>query len=953
LSTAELQIGDIESCEVQYDGKTLLCRDTQHKQTFGGTPEPVDDSKSARAYVFDSTFAPGTSNEDVYRRAAQNMVLAACEGFNGTIFAYGQTGSGKTYTMNPLMLLSFEEVFCYINRAPEREFLLRLSATEVYNEAVHDLLSEDRHAQLKLRTTTTETVAQGMSEQWVESMEQLRSMLETIGHRREVRDTRANDRSSRGHLIVTLKMESRPSEFAAYGDAEVSTNLTVMTSVLTFVDLAGSERSRQVSLDDGSERQRMKEGSQINCSLLTLGKVIRALSRQKRQHVPFRESMLTQMLKPVLGGNTRTAIVCTISPASTELDNTRSTLQFAQDAKRVTTMPQVNKIQDAKAEIRSLQNEISVLRRQLAEQAQATPPPASPAQSTSPEKLQGTDEDAQRVFEARLLEKEELVRLTKEQRDEAERRLRGLEKLILRADPGRAMPSVRASWAPSSTLLPNQSYAPAPPPIQVVKTSVATSIRGSDTKPKQAVLKGMRSSWNPGDSMNSYSQEVSRSHAQAWPPQLRRTGDDSAPLLLNCFLSPSVLKRMKRTQGPSTRSTAEGAKATAEAEIRNLKVPSGESARAALEALQAEVRFMKQTQGSAADAIKILQDELLRIEEEQVIDEFLDAAKEETISALRTEIERLKSQREAEAEADQALASLKEKLNFIAASQEPQSAATGAPPALRVLSPVGEPEQGHQELPEPSPAGPTPGLSPEQDIRFQALVRSPSASPLLESPRASIFGPFPKQPEGVPGASQLSPLQPSRRGNSGKENRSTRNISASVATGFFQLKKPREPADEDGYESPSINLYREELKKVKAFKAAAEKDLVRLQGCLDDYKEQVQPLTPAPTARGRWCPGSTRGRPLRRRSVSTARRSCCSTRCSGSSSSSRRRTRRRPTCHSRSPRRKRGQRQQRMILAAYRQSSRRRAPRSHSSRARKRSSSIGAAPPCRSHCPWT
>lgn len=184
----------------------------------------------------------------------------------------------------------------------------------------------------------------------MESASHLLTLLERVDRNRQERATKQNDSSSRGHLIVKLIMESRPSHHATAGVS--GTTMTVMTSALTFVDLAGSERSRQ---NDDEDKLRLKEGSNINKSLLALGTVIRLLAAGSLHHIPYRNSKLTRILQPALGGNGRTAIICTVSPCHSQLEYTRSTINFAQHAKKVTTQPRVNQVKDTKAQIKSLQ----------------------------------------------------------------------------------------------------------------------------------------------------------------------------------------------------------------------------------------------------------------------------------------------------------------------------------------------------------------------------------------------------------------------------------------------------------------------------------------------------------------------------------------------------------------------------------------------------------------------
>lgn len=887
LSEAEANANERTCWEVQSDGKTLAFRqgvtaEAPSAHSAAASPLPsgvlVDTaggdvaSRNPPPVAFDAAFSPQASNEDVYRAAAAGLVAGACVGYNATVFAYGQTGSGKTHTMAPLMASACTDIFAHIDANPEREFLLRVSAVEIYNEEVRDLLgpswpkgpgavgkgnASNFGPPLKLLDDQVRgIIAEGLTEEGVRSVDHLHAILATVQQRRTVRDTRLNDSSSRSHLIVRVCTESRPNATSGVTSASHNNGAAIMTSTLTFVDLAGSERSLSAGVDDG-DRRRQVEGSHINRSLLTLGTVIRLLgSGKKGQHIRFRDSKLTRMLQPALGGNARTAIICTISPSLGQLDNTRSTISFAQHAKRVTTQPQLNQVMDSQTQIRLLEEEISNLKDKLACK--------SAHDSISEES--GT---ASQLAEE-LSEKEERLRLTAVQKDVAERQLRNLEKLILRAEPGRK-PDMRASWAPES-----MSKATPENRGSFVGGSLLGNFGGGANRrlsaiqsPYQSAEKirasgsvtpvdwpGMRNSWNPGSSVYAPTPRMGagmgRSRLNNQPG--RRVGDASGLLLLNCFLSPAVVKHLKTAPTASTVDAAAGAKATAAAEISQLESPSDESAQAALEALQSEVRCMKQTQGGAEDAIKFLQDELLRIEEEKVIGEFLDATKEETISALRTEIERLKSEQAAAKAADSALASLKEKLHAMGARSEEDGNSSSVEVGSVADLALG-PEDAGATPPNAHTTRSPHGVEGEGHVLFKTTLRSPSASPQLDSPRASMFLASARMFHGSGGGGgpTPSPLGISNRAN--KENDAEaamalhspsggvgtgRSVSASVATGF-RMHKPKNLQVGDG-DSPAVTLYREELCKVKAFKAAAEKDLEQLQEYLEEQREQAERL---------------------------------------------------------------------------------------------------------------
>lgn len=291
------------------------------------------------------------------------IVAGVLEGVNGTVFAYGQTSSGKTHTMlgsdeEPgVVPLATRQLFEHITGAGAgREYLLRVSYLEIYNERVRDLLSCDERA-LAVREDPKRGgcyVAE-LTEEVVTGPEQVAARLAEGEKRRAVARTAMNDHSSRSHTIVRVVVESRDSQTG-----------TVRMGTLNLVDLAGSERLAHSK----AEGERAKEGAAINRSLLTLGTVIRKLSSATpSSHVPYRDAVLTRLLqvwlcwgkcvcwcrnlthvpKGSLGGNCRAAVVCTISPALQWVEESLSTLKFASHAKMVTNRVEINEVHDEDA----------------------------------------------------------------------------------------------------------------------------------------------------------------------------------------------------------------------------------------------------------------------------------------------------------------------------------------------------------------------------------------------------------------------------------------------------------------------------------------------------------------------------------------------------------------------------------------------------------------------------
>ncbi|XP_009140424.1 kinesin-like protein KIN-7F isoform X1 [Brassica rapa] len=307
------------------------------------------------AYSFDRVYGGECSTRQVYENGTKDIALSVVKGINCSIFAYGQTSSGKTYTMSAITEFAVADIFNYIFQHEERAFSVKFSAIEIYNEAIRDLLSSDGTS-LRLRDDPEKgTVVEKATEETLRDWNHLKDLLSVCEAQRKIGETSLNERSSRSHQIIRLTVESSAREFL---DKENST--TLMASV-NFIDLAGSERASQAM----SAGARLKEGCHINRSLLTLGTVIRKLSKGRQGHINFRDSKLTRILQPCLGGNSRTAIICTLSPARSHVELTRNTLLFACCAKEVTTKARINVVMSDKALLQQLQRELARLETEL------------------------------------------------------------------------------------------------------------------------------------------------------------------------------------------------------------------------------------------------------------------------------------------------------------------------------------------------------------------------------------------------------------------------------------------------------------------------------------------------------------------------------------------------------------------------------------------------------------
>jgi len=315
--------------------------------------------KRERQYVFDGAFDGEASNETVYDGTAAPLVRGVLEGVNATVFAYGATGSGKTHTMvgtktDPgLMILSLRDVFRGITSERARNdsaFEVTCSYTEVYNELVFDLLADsNRDAKslgaktssgttsstpLELREDPTRgPVVAGLTHVSVAHEGEIFKLLEEGNARRKTEETGANAASSRSHAVLEISVTRR--EKHRYDAA-------FATGKLSLVDLAGAERASETN----NRGAQLRDGANINKSLLSLANCINALGKRKKKgfaFVPFRDSKLTRILKDGLCGNSRTVMVATVSGSSAQYEHTVNTLKYADRAKEIKTFVQANR----------------------------------------------------------------------------------------------------------------------------------------------------------------------------------------------------------------------------------------------------------------------------------------------------------------------------------------------------------------------------------------------------------------------------------------------------------------------------------------------------------------------------------------------------------------------------------------------------------------------------------
>ncbi|XP_077571450.1 uncharacterized protein LOC144195581 isoform X2 [Stigmatopora nigra] len=386
----------------------------------------LDDRTSTKSFAFDRVFtAEGTTNQ-LYQDIAKPLVVSTVEGYNGTIFAYGQTASGKTFTMmgsdmNPgIIPLAVDDVFRTIKKCPKKEFLLRVSYMEIYNETVTDLLVDSwKRKPLEVRETINKNIyVADLTEELVTSPAQALAWIRKGEKNRHYGSTKMNHRSSRSHAIFRMILESRERTDLASGE---NADGAIIVSHLNLVDLAGSERTSQTR----AEGARLKEGCNINSSLFTLGQVIKKLSEEsQRNFINYRDSKLTRILQNSLGGNAKTVILCMITTAS--LDETLGTLQFASAAKKMKNDPHVTEVSDDGALLKRYRNEIVDLKKRLQEVSSVT-------QTTATEK--------EELFQ--ILQEKQQLQL------EQEDRIRNLTELLVTSNnmtSVQLVPKRRVTW---------------------------------------------------------------------------------------------------------------------------------------------------------------------------------------------------------------------------------------------------------------------------------------------------------------------------------------------------------------------------------------------------------------------------------------------------------------------------------------------------------------------------
>ncbi|XP_041129440.1 kinesin-like protein KIF1B isoform X10 [Polyodon spathula] len=371
-----VRVRPFNSREMANDSKCII-------QMQGNTTtisNPKNPKEPLKTFSFDYSYWSHTTIEDpsfasqskVFNDIGKEMLQHAFEGYNVCIFAYGQTGAGKSYTMmgkqeegqEGIIPLLCEDLFEKINdnRKDEISYSVEVSYMEIYCERVRDLLNPKNKGNLRVREhPLLGPYVEDLSKLAVTSYTDIADLMDAGNKARTVAATNMNETSSRSHAVFTIVFTQRKL------DAE--TNLsTEKVSKISLVDLAGSERADST----GAKGTRLKEGANINKSLTTLGKVISALAevdnctskskkKKKTDFIPYRDSVLTWLLRENLGGNSRTAMVAALSPADINYDETLGTLRYADRAKQIKCNAVINEDPNAKL-VRELKEEVGRLK---------------------------------------------------------------------------------------------------------------------------------------------------------------------------------------------------------------------------------------------------------------------------------------------------------------------------------------------------------------------------------------------------------------------------------------------------------------------------------------------------------------------------------------------------------------------------------------------------------------
>ena len=333
------------------------------ESNFSFDSKTITNLKTKEIFNFDSVITPTMSNKDIFEKLIKQNLVNLLKGINVSIFAYGQTSTGKTFTMKGepktnegLIPLSIKEIFNSLNNKESSisKYLVKVSYIEIYNETVNDLI-DPSNKNLEIRESGNKGIfVNNLSEISVNNLEKAMQLLNKGESNRIIAETKLNEKSSRSHTIFKINIEF-------YMKEKNNNKEKKYNSQLNLVDLAGSENVSKAKC----EGIRIKEGGNINKSLLALSNVINKLSQNNKSFVNYRDSKLTRLLQTSLGGNSKTTIICTMVDDNSHYSETLNTLHFGMKAKNIKTIVKVNEVINDKGKIamenQALRNKIKML----------------------------------------------------------------------------------------------------------------------------------------------------------------------------------------------------------------------------------------------------------------------------------------------------------------------------------------------------------------------------------------------------------------------------------------------------------------------------------------------------------------------------------------------------------------------------------------------------------------
>ncbi|KAG0035393.1 hypothetical protein BGZ81_008993 [Podila clonocystis] len=391
--------------------------------------------RAAVEYAYDHALT-GSDNEVIYNTSVKSLVQSAMEGYNGNGEKEEEEETMSGTQQEPgITPRAVDDIFKHIRENSDREFLLRVSYLEIYNESIRDLLSPEA-IDLRIHEDRKRGVyVSPLKEEIVTTPGQVMRIIQRGDYQRHVSTTDYNAHSSRSHSIFQIVIESRertapsspkPGRKLSLGLSKPAT--AVRVSQLNLIDLAGSEKA-------SADMERRKEGAFINKSLLTLGTVIAKLTEEKGAHIPYRDSKLTRILQSSLSGNARVSVICTISPSFVNVEESHNTLKFAARVKKVVTKAHTNQVLDDKALLEKYRREIGELKAQLLLTASSS----GPNDGYPVDK--GAHAELSTLLERERLKHEEEINEMNFIRNALKERIDHLTKLILTSQSINAKPS--------------------------------------------------------------------------------------------------------------------------------------------------------------------------------------------------------------------------------------------------------------------------------------------------------------------------------------------------------------------------------------------------------------------------------------------------------------------------------------------------------------------------------